>query len=302
MLRVLVGFVTLSCIAAAFWGWTIWSIYFAGGPTIIEQPSAENEVRVVPLADGFHVLEGAGGNITVMDGEDGLLVIDTGYERMAPSVLTALRSITNAPVITVVNTHGHDDHTGGNVAIAGDTARVAAQSWTLDDIRDHFSAEFLGKLPNIVVEERHEFQFNGQTIRLIHTPFAHTAGDIVAVFEPANIIVAGDTLVTNALPYLSLRTGATLDGHLAAQTLIIALSDADTLVVPGHGEITDRGGVIEVNSDLQRIRNRLARLKSLGLPREAALLLHPLRGWPKSREVDGDWEKFWISIVWETLP
>ena len=302
MSRALIGVATLGCLAAAFWGWTIWSVYFAGGPSEFTEPQPGDPLEVIALADGFSLIKGAGGNITVMDGEDGLLIIDTGYKQMAPQVLATLREISETPLITIVNTHGHDDHSGGNVAIAGETVQIAAHSWTLSDVHSAYGAEFLGVLPNVVVENRHEFEFNGQKIRLIHVPFAHTAGDIIAVFEPANIIVTGDAFYTNMLPYLSTRTGATIDGHLSAQTLIVALSDADTRIIPGHGDVTDRSGAAEVNRDLQRIRDRLAWSKRTGLPREAALLLHPLRGWPASRQLDGDWEKFWVGIVWETLP
>lgn len=301
-MRALVGFATLFCIATAYWGWTIWAIYFAGGPTKLPTPKVGDVLQIINLSDGFSVIDGAGGNITVLDGEDGLLVFDTGYEHMVPQVLEALHDISDSPTVTIVNTHGHDDHMGGNAAVAGDTAQIAAHEWTLEDMREGYGAKYLGILPNIVIEERHEFEFNGQTVHLIHAPFAHTAGDLVSFIEPANIVVAGDTLNTKMLPYISTRTGATLDGHLSAQTLILALSDEKTRIIPGHGEITDRAGVAELNGDLQRIRDRLARLKALGLPREAALLLHPLRGWPESRELDGDWEKFWVSIVWNTLP
>ena len=302
MRKVLFGSAALICLFGAFWTWTLWSVYFAGGPTIIEPPHADTEITVTTLSDGFHVLQGAGSNITVLDGPDGLLVIDTGFLKMAPAILAAIRSFSEAPVITVVNTHNHGDHAEANPAIASDTAQVAMHSWSIEDLRIAGKTELLGKRPNIVVEDRHEFRFNGQTVRLIHAPLAHTAGDLVAVFEPANIVVTGDTLFTDKLPYLSVRTGATLDGHLAAQTMIIALSDADTVIVPGHGEITDRQGAREVNGDLQRIRDRLAWAKGIGLPREAALLLHPIRGWPASRQLDGDWEKFWVSFVWGTLP
>ncbi|NND42734.1 MAG: MBL fold metallo-hydrolase [Silicimonas sp.] len=290
-------------LAIGAWVWTIYSVYFAGGQTVVTRPSPADPIDVVPIVDGFYVLIGAGGNITVSVGDDGLLIVDTGYREMSPAIMSALKTLTDAPVARIVNTHAHNDHAEGNAALGQASTRTVAHLNTLESMMsllgDPFSEE---DFPTVTFEDRHVFQFNGQEVELIHAPQAHTNGDAIVIFRPANVIAAGDTFVSDGLPFFSLRSGATLDGHLAAQDLLLALADSETRIVPGHGELADRDLLAEVNGDLRGVRNRLATLKEWNVPRRLRVLFHPLAGWPRSKLTDGDWEKYWTSLVWDSLP
>ena len=302
-MRIFLGILFVVIALGGFWAWTIWSVYLAGGESIIEEPGTDAPIETVRLDDGFNVLIGAGGNITVSVGRDGVLVVDTGYASMSPGVVAAIRALSDAAVIRIINTHSHGDHAGGNSAVAAEGADIIAHTNAKTEMTKLLGSEFTtADLPTFVFEERHSLEFNGQNIELIHAPGAHSNSDVVVVFQPANLIAAGDTLVTSGLPYLALELGASLDGHLAAQDLLLALSDEETRLVPGHGSVAGLVELIEVNRDLWRVRDRLAWLKDMGVPRQLRILFHPLRGWPKDRQEEGDWEKYWTSHAWDSLP
>lgn len=301
--RLIAAATLLLALFAVFWGWTIYSVYFAGGRTVLDRPEPSDGVDIVEITNGFHAIQGAGGNITVSVGADGVLVVDTGYREMSEAVIAAIRSVSNAKVVTIVNTHFHHDHAEGNSVVGETATETIAQENSLTHMKSLFGNPYTeADLPTLTFEDRHTFHFNGQDVELVHAPQAHTDSDAIVVFRPANVIAAGDTLMTDALPYFSLGTGATLDGHLAGQDLLLALADSQTHIVPGHGTLTNRETLIEIHDDLKAVRDRLATLKSWGVPRKARILFHPLAGWPKSRQLDGDWERFWTSIAWDSLP
>lgn len=301
MMKYLAALIAGIAALLGLYAFTLWSVYFAGGRSEISAIADGEPVSLTPLKDGFFMLQGAGGNITVSVGEDGVLLVDSGYERVSEAVLGALSGVSQSDVLMILNTHAHRDHAEGNAALRKVGTEIVAQENARDAIAaDEGRGE--GAVPDTAFDGEHVLRFNGHTIRLYHAPSAHTDGDAIVHFEEANVISAGDVFNTAALPYLSLRSGASLDGHLAGQVLMMGLADEDTILVPGHGEAGGLDDLRSINAALQAMRDRLAWAKNAGLPRKLRVLIHPVRGLPDEMELEGDWENYWTSLVWDALP
>lgn len=302
-MRIVAVVLGLLVLAGAFWAWTIWSVYFAGGKTDIRPPEDDAPIEVIDMGDGFSVLSGAGGNITLLEGEDAILLVDTGFPNMSAGVVAAVQSVSDKPVRFIINTHSHGDHSGGNAALAGPETEIIAHSIARDEMSAFLGAGVESEgIPTTVFDGSFSFEFADQTISLTHVPGAHSISDVLVEFQPANIIAAGDAFMTTGLPYLAVEQGASADGHLNAQAVLIALTNADTRIIPGHGDLADQSNLLEINSKLQRIRNRIKWLKDMGVPKKLRVLFHPVQGWPKELQSDGDWEKYWSALVWDSLP
>lgn len=284
------------------YAWLIWSVYIKGAATERSFEPAP-EVEITELHDGFYMLQGSGGNITVSTGPDGMLIVDTDERRMLPKVQAALKSLGDFPLVHVINTHSHGDHRGGNGAFRRAGADIMALEVTRSNIEaDGRNSAEPDDIPNVVVQDGHEFEFNGQTITLHHAPLAHTDGDLMIVFEPANIIAAGDVFINTGLPFLSQGAGATFDGHINGQSMLLALANEDSVIVPGHGPLSDKAGLIELHRDLKQIRAYLGRLKSWGVSARALPAFHPIYVWPRERFVGHGWEKHWVRLIYNSLP
>src|ERR1022692_65570 len=198
--------------------------------TVFAQQNAD--LHVWPVRDNIYMIVGAGGNITVQTGKDGVLVVDSGLANMSDKVLEAIRSISKGPIRYLVNTHYHPDHVGGNEAIrkagatisggnvAGDLGAAAsegAQVIAHENVLNRVSAA-TGKQPMIPAggwptstffnDEKKVF-FNGEGIEVIHMPNAHTDGDSVVFFRRSDVIATGDIFTTVMYPVIDTAAGGT---------------------------------------------------------------------------------------------
>ncbi len=240
------------------------------------QDPPEATVRTESVAPGVYVLYGSGGNIGVSVGADGVFLIDDQYAVMTPRISEALAKINPAPPRFVLNTHWHGDHTGGNENLAAKGTVVIAH----DQVRarmssDHFS-EFLqhkteaspaGALPVVTFNDSLTLHVNGDHLHGIHAPQGHTDGDVFIHFEKANVIHTGDLMFAGMYPYIDLDSGGSVNGLIAAVDRMLALSDEKTRIIPGHGEVTDRAGLLAYREMLaitsQRVRDLVKAGKSV---------------------------------------
>jgi len=266
------------------------------------QPSAD--VHVWPVRDNIYMIVGAGGNITVQTGKDGVLVVDSGLANMSDKVLAAIRSISKGPIRYLVNTHYHPDHVGGNEAIrkAGSTisggnvafdlganASEGAQVIAHENVLNRVSAP-TGKQPaiptggwptNTFIDEEKRLFFNGEGIKIIHMPNAHTDGDSIVFFRKSDVIATGDLFTTVMYPVIDTAAGGNIQGIVEALNRIVDLiipvygQEGGTLVVPGHGRLCDLGDVINYREMTIIIRDRIQDMVKKGMTLEQVKAAKP---------------------------
>lgn len=221
-------------------------LLLAGLAAAQQQDLSKVQIKVTKVAGTVYMLEGAGGNIGVSVGEDGILIVDDQYAPLAEKIRAALKGITDKPVKFVLNTHWHGDHTGGN-AFFGETAPVIAQT----NVRKRLSSGgfVLGRkvepspkaaLPVITFDQSVVVHLNGEDIRALHFPNGHTDGDSVIYFTQSNVVHMGDDFFTGAFPFIDLDSGGSVKGLIAAVEKILPEIRPDTRLIPGHGPLSTR--------------------------------------------------------------
>jgi glyoxylase-like metal-dependent hydrolase (beta-lactamase superfamily II) len=261
------------------------------------------EVHILPVQGNIYMLVGAGGNITAQVGDDGVLLVDTGVAAMSDKVLAAVRSLSDKPIRYIINTHVHADHTGGNATIAkagstiaggnvvgdigasaGDQATVIAFQTVLDRMSETGGKDFApqGAWPTetYTTPDRILF-FNGEGIRMIHEPAAHTDGDTMVFFRQSDVISTGDIFVTNRYPIVDLQRGGNIQGVIAGLNRIIHiaipadLQEGGTLVIPGHGRLCDVADVVFYQEMVTIIRDRVQDMVNRGMTLEQVKAAKP---------------------------
>ncbi|HEX9945607.1 MAG TPA: MBL fold metallo-hydrolase [Thermoanaerobaculia bacterium] len=202
------------------------------------------EMKVVPVSGNIYMLVGAGGNIGVSAGPDGILIVDDQYAPLAEKIRAALKSINPGKLKFVLNTHFHGDHTGSN-AVFGPEAPVIAQ----ENVRKRLSREVSIRgekvapsppeaLPVITFESSVSVHFNGEEIKAIHFPHGHTDGDSVIFFTRSNVVHMGDDFFAGRFPFVDLENGGSVAGLTGNVAKVLAQVPADAKVIPGHGELS----------------------------------------------------------------
>jgi cyclase len=217
-------------------------------------------VQTVKLTDSVYMLVGAGGNVGLSVGPDSVFMIDDQFAPMAPKLKAAVAALTNRPVQFLLNTHFHFDHSGGNEAFGQAGAVIVAH----DNVRRRMSSEqlisFIGMrqaaspriaLPVVTVPGELKLHVNGDEVHAFHVAAAHTDGDLVVRFVQSNVVHMGDTFFNGMYPFIDFGSGGTPDGVIAAYDRVLALADAQTKIIPGHGPLAAK-------ADLQAARDMLA--------------------------------------------
>ena len=228
-------------------------------------------VKATKVADGVWMLTGAGGNMGLSAGADASLLIDDQFAPLSAKILAAIREITPNPVKFLVTTHWHFDHTGGNENFGSAGAVIVAH----DNVRERLSkGQFMARfnlkippapgvaLPVVTFPEQVEFHLNGETLTAFHVAASHTDGDVMVKFGRANVIHAGDVFVRQRFPFADTASGGTFLGFIPAIEKLLAVTDAHTTYIPGHGAPATRADVEEYLAMLRAIRDRtLAAMK-----------------------------------------
>ncbi len=243
---------------------------------------APPSIKSTELAPGIYGLEGdgvfAGGNISKLIGADYNILIDDGTLPFAPALLEAATSLAGGPIDFVINTHVHGDHVGGNSALAESGAVVYAH----DNIRKRLldnpdEAGGPAGLPVITFSDQVTFHVNGLEAFVFHVEHAHTDGDAIIEYRGSNVIHAGDVHFNYVFPFIDLDNGGSVAGFLAAQRQILAMSDDDTVIVPGHGNIAASKADLQAAVDmLVDAEARVAALVLEGKTKEEVLAENPL--------------------------
>jgi glyoxylase-like metal-dependent hydrolase (beta-lactamase superfamily II) len=235
--------------------------------------AAATKLIVQPLRRNITALLGTGGNIAVLTGPDGKLLVDAEIVTARPHVVEALASINQDPIKQLINTHWHWDHTGGNAWVHEAGASILAHENTrkhlLVDTRvadwfHTFPALPPGGIPSTVFKEEHTVHANNSTLALKHYLPAHTDSDISVHFVEADIFHTADTFWNRNYPFIDYSTGGSIDGSIRAAETNIAQTTDKMLVIPGHGAVGGKADLILFRDVLAGIREKVATLKKQG--------------------------------------
>ena len=250
----------------------------------IRGEAATARITVQPVRADVSVLMGSGGNIAVLPGRDGKLLIDAGIPASRARITEALERISSDPITHLVNTHWHFDHTDGNEWLHSAGATILAHENTrkhlstatrVEDWDYTFPPSPKGALPAEVFQTERTLHLNGATIVLRHYEPAHTDSDISAHFVEANVFQVGDTWWNGVYPFIDYSTGGSIDGTIRATEANLAKVSGKSLIIPGHGPVGNKSQLIEFRDMLTAIRDRVAALKKQGMSLEEVIASKP---------------------------
>jgi len=250
--------------------------------------ASAQDLQVIPVQGSVYMLQTAqaGGNVGVLPGPDGVLVVDDQVPNLAEAVVRGIRRITPEPIRFVINTHVHIDHIGGNELMAGLGATIVAQEAVygrmLRELRiprnggRFFPQPAESARPAVTFGDSATFRLNGEEVRVFHVPPAHTDGDAFVYFVESDVLHTGDVFRTNMYPIVDVYNGGTVAGMIEAMRLAADLAGPNTKVIPGHGfGFTDRAGLVEALDMLTDVRDRVREMVADGLWLDEVLAARP---------------------------
>lgn len=220
------------------------------------------EIKAKQIRDNIYMLTGSGGNIGVLAGTDGILLVDDQFEPLAHKIEQAVFRLTEdkQKVKYVVNTHYHGDHTGSNVYFSKSASVIAHEN-----VRKRLSVKSKKGLPVITYQGGVKLHLNKQTIDVQHLSAGHTDGDSVVYFQQANVWHLGDLLFESRFPYVDKKAGGTVKGMINNLTELMNRMDANSIVIPGHGQLTDKHGIAKQIAMIKATQQEVVKMKENGL-------------------------------------
>jgi cyclase len=240
------------------------------------------QIHVEPVQHNIYMLAGAGGNITVQIGSEGVLMVDTEYAPLAPKIMAEIRKLSPAPLRYIINTHLHPDHVGGNDAIAKLIPQDPLQPLKIiahSNVLNRLTAPVPGQPPpprdglplDEYATQRKSMHFNGEAVVIYHEPKAHTDGDSIVLFRGSDVISTGDIFTPGSYPFIDIERGGTVQGEIAGLNHILELAipaktqEGGTYVIPGHGRVCDDADVVEFRDMVVIVRDRIRDMIKKGM-------------------------------------
>ena len=225
------------------------------------------EIKSAKLSDNVYVITGKGGNIGLLIGKDGNILIDDQFAPLTNKILDMIHNLSNQPIKFLINTHWHPDHTGGNENFG----KLGSLIVSHENVRERLSTEqfiqFMERkikpsaveaLPIITFTDSISFHINNETVLVYHFPNAHSDGDSMIYFKENNVLHTGDIFVKNRYPFINTSSNGTIDGIIGALKKIIPLLNKESVIIPGHGDISNLNDLNEYLSMLQDVRNTIS--------------------------------------------
>ena len=262
------------------------------------------------LRDNIYLLSGPGGNMVVLTGADGKVLVDSGIAAAAPKIKDAMDGFGGAPLKVLINTHWHFDHTDGNEAMHQAGAVIIAHENTrkrLSTPQDiallslHFDPAPPAAWPQQTFTEGTKLYLNGDQLTLAYFQPAHTDSDICVRYENGNVLHMGDVWFNGTYPLIDASSGGNIGGMIAGTARGVGLADADTKIVPGHGPVGDKAALAKHHDMLVTVRDRVQALKAAGKSKDEAVAAKP------TADLDGTWGKgsingdLFTTLVYTTL-
>jgi cyclase len=267
-------------------------------------------IESAKLSENLTLLRGPGGNVVVLNGKDGKLLVDTFTQLAWDKFKKTLNEISKAPVKLAIDSHWHWDHTDNNVNVRGAGATLIAHENTLKRLKEthdldviglHFDPSPENALPQKTFKESYQLNFSGEHVALGHIAPAHTDSDIYIHFQKANVLHMGDVFFNGIYCYIDRETKGSIGGMIAGATKMIAMVDNNTKIVPGHGPLGNKADLRKFRDMLVTARARVQKLKSAGKSLEEAIAAKPLT------DLDPVWGKgvlssdAFVHVVYTTL-
>jgi cyclase len=235
----------------------VFAALFLASAAYGQRDFSQVEVKAARVAGSVYMITGAGGNIGVSVGDDGIVIVDDQYAPLAPKIEAALESLTDKPLRFILNTHYHGDHTGGNEHF-GKSAPIVAH----ENVRKRLATTITrlghttppapkGALPVLTFNDSVTIHLNGEDVRAVHMPHGHTDGDSVIWFTKSNVVHMGDQFFNGMFPFVDVDNGGSVRGMIANVDKVLNVLPDDAKVIPGHGALSDKAGLRRFNDTLK---------------------------------------------------
>ena len=250
--------------------------WFAPQTTLAQRDFSDVEIIAHHVAGSVYYLEGAGGNIGLSVGEDGVVMIDDQFAPLTDKILAAIRQLNQGEIRFLINTHVHGDHTGGNENLGKMGVLILAR----DEVRVRLAAQSpAAALPVLTYSDAITIHLNGEEVYAFSVPPAHTDGDTFIHFMESDVIHAGDVFRTTAFPVIDTNNGGSLDGSLQALGVLIGAAGPDTKILPGHGEISSRLDVMAFRDMIIDVSAQVEDMVGQGLSYEGISAANPTKAY-----------------------
>jgi len=245
------------------------------------------QVTSQQVRDNIYMLTGSGGNIGVLTGEDGIVMIDDQFLELGDKIKKAIAALDKGPIRFTLNTHIHGDHSGSNEYFKRAGSTIVAH----DVVRERMIKQPRDKdaWPVITFPDKLSLHLNGQDIDLLHFEAGHTDGDVIIHFKQGNVFHMGDVFVRYGYPYIDMSNGGNINGLISTVDKVLALMNDQSLVIPGHGELCKKDEVKKYRDRLATIRDKVASALKQGKKPE------DLAGLGITKAYDAEWGKGFIK-------
>lgn len=268
------------------------------------------EVKTTDLGHSTYMLEGAGGNVTIAVGTNGVIMVDAQFAPMHDKLKAAIANVTNQPVKYLINTHYHGDHTGGNAAFGKEGVIIVAQ----ENVKKRLQNPPPGAngrtpppapqeaVPVQVYKDKTTVSVGGRTAQVGYIANAHTDGDSYVYFPDANVLATGD-LNGAQRNYTNpdIRGGGTIDRIIAGFDTVIRVANNQTKVVPGHGPLATKADLIATRKVLATVRDRVAKMKAAGMTEDQVVAAKPTADVQEQRHADDMVSERFVRLVYQTV-
>jgi len=267
-------------------------------------------VRTTDLGHRTWMLEGAGGNVTVAAGDDGVIMVDGQFAPMHDKLKAAIAAVTPNKVRYLINTHHHGDHTGGNAAFAAEGATVVGHVNERAMLAAGTTSNTTGvkvppvppsALPTQTYSDAMTLTIKGRTAELKHPANAHTGGDTFVYFRDANVLSTGDTFTNGRYPNIDFLNGGSVKGVIAAADIYLALANDDTRIVPGHGPLATRADLVRYRAMMVAARERMLEMVRAGKSLDEVYAAKPFADFDAKMKAGEQQAKAFMRVVYMTV-
>jgi cyclase len=268
-------------------------------------------INVTKVSGNVSMLSGSGGNIGILTGPEGKLIVDSGISNSTPAILQALNQLDTSSLKYLINTHWHFDHTDGNAPFHEAGATIVAHEKTRDRLSApqfielfnlHFPASPASAWPTRTLTSGFTFYHGGEQVILQTLPPAHTDTDLFVYFKQADVIHAGDIFFNGFYPLFDYSTGGLVNGYVDGMAKILAVAKESTKIIPGHGPLASKADLVAAHDMLATVRDRVAIAKKSGKSLDQTVAAKP------SADLDTKWGNglikpdMFVTLIYKTLP